>query len=951
MIEDLNQGHIQAVRDVRQGEDVMRKFCESLPADRLLQGNDSNLDAALDKEKNLRVFVDPESGAKLTYASSLGVIAQFVSCLPDASSPPNYIMTAEHGQYTCEIILPENSPVHSATGRPSSRKAIAKRSAAFEACLLLRKGGHLDENLLSTHHKHLPAMRNAHLALNLNKSSMYGMKIKPKIWEDTRGSLPDSLYMTIIQLETPENLGRPSQPIALMTRTRMPHFPCVLLHLQADKTSNLTFASLRGSLQISQDALSRLNAFTLRIYKDIFNKKFEVNDRAMSYWFAPVVKNFQHMTGQQGSLDLLDWEALDYVYENEAWRWDIHCQPSELEGRYLVDKWDGGRRFWSLKVLPDLRPQDPVPPDATPHKYMDSILDYSVSLFPKARKRAVWLKDQPVIYAHRILHRLNWLDEFTQTDLKVNNKAYVCPEPLLFSALPTTLVAMAYLIPSGISRIESFLIALEACDMLGLTLRPDLALEAITKDSENTEEHQGEQIHFQRGMGKNYERLEFIGDCFLKMAISISIFCLSPQHDEFEYHVRRMVLICNKNLLNVAVEKKLYEYIRSVGFSRRNWYPQGIKLLEGKGLNKVDNQAYDHQLGDKTIADVCEALIGASLLSYSNTGDMDMAVKAVTALVSHPDHDVAEWADYYKLYTKPAYQVAQATAVQTNLASQIEEKTGYHFKYPRLLMSAFLHPSLPTAGGIPCYQRLEFLGDSLLDMVCVNFLFHRHPDRDPQWLTEHKMAMVSNKFLAALAVKLGFHTHIRYSGSTIEFQKRDYAQEAQEVEQEHNGARDYWTTTRNPPKCLADIVESYLGAVFVDSEFKFSEIERFFNDHVRWFFEDMSIYDTFANNHPVTHLHNHLVVSFGCSNYKVMASAVPNAAGTDVQHQVAVVMVHGEVVASGTAASSKNAKVRACERALEVLKPLAPFEFRQRWGCDCEEGEDEVQLGDVGTAI
>ncbi len=144
-------------------------------------------------------------------------------------------------------------------------------------------------------------------------------------------------------------------------------------------------------------------------------------------------------------------------------------------------------------------------------------------------------------------------------------------------------------------------------------------------------------------------------------------------------------------------------------------------------------------MGDKTIADVCEALIGAALLSYNSNGDMDMAVKAVTALVLNPDHNVTRWADYYKLYTKPLYQLAQATAVQSNLALQIERKMGYRFRYPRLLMSAFVHPSLPSFGGIPSYQRLEFLGDSLLDMACVNFLFYRHPDRDPQWLTEHKV--------------------------------------------------------------------------------------------------------------------------------------------------------------------------------------------------------------------
>lgn len=59
----------------------MKLFCESLPADRLLQGNEANLDAHLDKEKNFRQFIDPDSGAKLTYASSLIVLAHYVSCL------------------------------------------------------------------------------------------------------------------------------------------------------------------------------------------------------------------------------------------------------------------------------------------------------------------------------------------------------------------------------------------------------------------------------------------------------------------------------------------------------------------------------------------------------------------------------------------------------------------------------------------------------------------------------------------------------------------------------------------------------------------------------------------------------------------------------------------------------------------------------------------------------
>ena len=117
-----------------------------------------------------------------------------------------------------------------------------------------------------------------------------------------------------------------------------------------------------------------------------------------------------------------------------------------------------------------------------------------------------------------------------------------------------------------------------------------------------------------------------------------------------------------------------------------------------------------------------------------------MAVKAVTRLVSSEDHNVMKWADYYPLYTKPKYQVANATASQLDLALQVEKVHTYHFRYPRLLRSAFIHSSYTFAEEkIPCYQRLEFLGDSLLDMASINFLFHRHPDKDPQWLTEHKV--------------------------------------------------------------------------------------------------------------------------------------------------------------------------------------------------------------------
>ena len=554
----------------------------------------------------------------------------------------------------------------------------------------------------------------------------------------------------------------------------------------------------------------QVNHFTLCIYRDMFNKKFEFNIEQMSYWLAPV-GDWQPHNSQLDPKSVIDWTMISSVSnaDPDGLKWQPGMPFEQLTNRYLIDPRDGGRRFHSLKVEPKMRPCDPVPESAPRHKFMDNILDYSCSLFKLSRQRVQWVEDQPVVQAEKFLLRYNLFTDLSEQEKSAKTMCYLCLEPLLFSALPVSVVTMAYLFPAIITRLEAYLIALEACKLLDIDIPPDLALEALTKDSDNTEEHRAKQTHVQRGMGKNYERLEFIGDAFLKMATSVSIFANSPMNDEFAYHVQRMCMICNKNLLNTALGYKLYEFIRTSAFNRRTWYFDSVKLLEGKNVGKQTSQAHKHGLADKTIADVCEALIGAAFISHRDTGNMDMAVAAVTKFVSHSDHTATRWADYFASYELPAYQTAGSTASQANLAAQIEKRFGYRFKYPRLLRSAFCHPSYPfIEEKLPSYQRLEFLGDALLDLASIEFLYHRHPDKDPQWLTEHKMAMVSNKFLAALSVKLGFHVHLRSNGVLIESQNRRYVGEVNEAEQEANGAKDYWTNVRQPPKVGGTFLEN-----------------------------------------------------------------------------------------------------------------------------------------------
>lgn len=344
---------------------------------------------------------------------------------------------------------------------------------------------------------------------------------------------------------------------------------------------------------------------------------------------------------------------------------------------------------------------------------------------------------------------------------------------------------------------------------------------------------------------------------------------------------------------------------------------------------------------------------------------MDTAVRAVTELVNSGDHEVFKWSEYYEKYEKPKYQIAPATAAQADLAQQVEKVTGYKWNWPRLLRSAFTHSTYPFIWGhVPNYQRLEFLGDSILDMVCVHYLFHLFPQKDPQWLTEHKMAMVSNQFLGALCVELGFHRHLQHQQPIITNSIVDYVLEFEEAKEngkkeavahgktEADLPRDFWLHTKHPPKYLADMIESYIGALFVDSSFDYGEVEKFFEKHIKWFFEDITIYDSFANKHPVTELIRFFEQSMGCVKYRLNATQMEDTGNGLPPRVIATVMIHGNISCSQERESARYAKVAVATEALTELRGNSPAQFRQRWGCDCKgSGRVEVKMAPVESEV
>ncbi len=190
------------------------------------------------------------------------------------------------------------------------------------------------------------------------------------------------------------------------------------------------------SLDVSSTVLKELTDFTLRIYYDIFNKKFEVNELQMSYWIAPIVDSWSISRERDPPNELIDWAVLARVSQYLETPWTVDTPHVELIDRYLVDKWTGGNRFYSLKIMSGLKPTDPVPEGTAKAKHMDSIINYTTSyLYKNSRLKAKWEENQPVILAHKILHRLNLLDEITEKEKGVNTTAYLCPQPLRISAV------------------------------------------------------------------------------------------------------------------------------------------------------------------------------------------------------------------------------------------------------------------------------------------------------------------------------------------------------------------------------------------------------------------------------------------------------------------------------------------------------------------------------------
>ena len=106
------------------------------------------------------------------------------------------------------------------------------------------------------------------------------------------------------------------------------------------------------------------------------------------------------------------------------------------------------------------------------------------------------------------------------------------------------------------------------------------------------------------------------------------------------------------------------------------------------------------------------------------------------------------------------------TDEQRQKLSQMEAILGYRFQNTRYILSAITHPSATEGRAVRfSYERLEFLGDSILGAIVAYAAFHKYPDLDEGGLTRIKVALVSGSSLAAVAESLGFAELIVFGSS------------------------------------------------------------------------------------------------------------------------------------------------------------------------------------------
>ena len=214
-----------------------------------------------------------------------------------------------------------------------------------------------------------------------------------------------------------------------------------------------------------------------------------------------------------------------------------------------------------------------------------------------------------------------------------------------------------------------------------------------------------------------------------------------------------------------------------------------------------------------------------------------------------------------------------------------------NFTNQQLLITALTHRSAlneKLSSATESNERLEYLGDAVLELATSIFLYHEFPHEPEGILTAYRSSLVKTTTLAELAKELKFGEQLYMSKG-----------------EEAGGGR-------NNEGLLANTVEAIIGALYLDQGF--AEVQKFLTDHL--FPKFKKIYEQKGYKDPKSLLQESVQAEGkGTPQYEVRREEGPDH---DKKFTVAV-LVDGKELAVGEGKSKQLAQQAAAEKALELL--------------------------------
>ena len=226
--------------------------------------------------------------------------------------------------------------------------------------------------------------------------------------------------------------------------------------------------------------------------------------------------------------------------------------------------------------------------------------------------------------------------------------------------------------------------------------------------------------------------------------------------------------------------------------------------------------------------------------------------------------------------------------------SKLEKKLKVKFKNKDLLTQAFLHRSYLNENPkfhLSHNERLEFLGDAVLELVVTEYLFQKYPKKPEGELTNWRAALVNAKMLSQTAQSLNFNNFLLLSKG-----------EAKEL----GKARQY---------ILANTLEAFIGSLYLDQGY--GVCQKFIKKHL--IKELLQIIKTRSFKDAKSLFQEQAQERVGITpTYKVLKESGPDHA----KHFTIGVFFGKELMAQGQGYSKQEAEENAAKKALETESAL-----------------------------